>query len=90
MTSWQSGDKQQRKSMFQTRHYEAVAKLLREVACPDTRVIPGRARLPLRPPRTSKVEYHEEIVRAFCELFGADNPRFRCDAFRAAVNRRDE
>lgn len=80
------------KPLFARRHYEALAEILCQLSVDqvDQGRIPGRAHLPISPVRRqSKAEYHEQIVTAICNLLQKDNPRFRPDAFRAAVNRRE-
>jgi hypothetical protein len=59
-------------SMFQQRHFEALAQLLQDNVPNSNSKAQTRA------------EYREQLIRAMCNLFASDNPHFNSDRFRLA------
>jgi hypothetical protein len=58
--------------LFQQRHFEALAELMQRVQPKASTKAQTRA------------EYREQILRAMCKLFAAENPKFSEDRFRCA------
>lgn len=59
-------------TMFQQRHFEALAQLMQDVEPKAGTKAQSRA------------EYREQIIREMCALFSRDNPHFNEDRFRCA------